>query len=164
MAGLPDWAASFLAQRRIATLGTLDEDGSPHLTPVWFLFREQQFFVGCASSSRKARNAAARPTASLLVDTRTAGAERWVSGAGPVTILRGNEARPIVAAIQERYLTAEALRDPRIGPGFAAADDIALWIRPAQWRSWAAADLDAQFFGGVLTKEPKKWFRPLDPS
>jgi hypothetical protein len=44
----------------------------------------------------------------------------------------------------------------------AAADDITLCIRPAVWRSWAAADLDAQYFGGVLTATPGKWFRSLD--
>jgi hypothetical protein len=163
MAGLPDWAGTLLAGRRIATLGTQNDDGSLHLTPVWYLFRDGHFFIGSASSSRKARNAVARPTASVMVEIRQPGAERWISGAGPVTILRGDEARPMVAAIQDRYLTAEALRDPRVGPGFAAADDIALWIRPATWRSWAAADLDAQFFGGILTKDPQKWFRPLEP-
>ena len=163
MAGMPDWAAGLLAGRRIAALGTQDEDGSVHLTPVWYLFRDGHFFVGTSSASRKARNAAARPMAAIVVETRQPGAERWVSASGPVTIVRGAEARPIVAAIQERYLTAEALRDPKVGPGFAAGDDIALRIRPAHWRSWAAADLDAQFFGGVLTKEPQKWFRPLEP-
>jgi PPOX class probable F420-dependent enzyme len=163
MAGFPDWAEGFLAERRVATLGTQDEDGSLHLTPVWYVFQDGQFFVGSPSTSLKARNAAARPKASVMVEVRKPGAERWVSGAGPVTIVRGDEARKVVAAIQQRYLTEEALRDPRVGPGFAAADDVALAIRPAKWRSWAAADLDARFFGGILSKDPQKWFRPIDP-
>ena len=42
---------------------TTNEDGSPHLTPIWYLFRDEQLFVGAPSSTRKVRNAAARPTA-----------------------------------------------------------------------------------------------------
>ena len=45
---------------------------------------------------------------------------------------------------------------------FAAADDVTLCIRPTAWRSWSAADLDAQLFGGVLGASPEKWFRPVD--
>src|SRR4030095_11024957 len=88
MGGLRDWARTLLKQRRYATLATQDADGSFHLTPVWYLFQDEQLFVGAASSSRKVRNAIARPTASLVVDVRQPGAERWVAGAGPVTILR----------------------------------------------------------------------------
>ena len=112
--------------------------------------------------TRKFRNATARPMASIVVDLRTPGIERWVSGSGPVTVLRGDEARAVVASIQERYLTPAALGDPSIGPGFAAGDDVALCIEPAKWRAWAAADVDMQFFGGTLGANPKKWFRDLD--
>jgi PPOX class probable F420-dependent enzyme len=162
MAGLNEWAKTLLEGRHYAMLATLDADGGPHLTPVWYLFREGQMFVGCPSRSRKARNAAARPTASIVVDVRKPGAERWVAGSGPVAILRGDEARKLNAAIQERYLTEDALRDPRVGPGFAAADDVTLRISPSRWRSWNSADLDAQFFGGLLSATPQKWFRPVD--
>ena len=107
MGNLTDWARALLEGRHYATLATQDDDGSLHLTPVWYLFRDQRLFVGASSSSRKVRNALARPTASLVVDVRRPGAERWVSGCGPVTILRGDKAREINAAIQARYLTTE---------------------------------------------------------
>lgn len=162
MAGLSDWARTLLDGRHYATLGTQNADGSSHLTPVWYLFRDERLFVGAPSSTRKVGNVVARPTASIVVDVRRPGAERWVSGSGPVTLLRGEESRKINAAIQERYLTAEALRDPRIGPTFAAADDVTVCIEPTQWRSWASADLDARFFGGILTATPERWFRPLE--
>jgi F420H(2)-dependent biliverdin reductase len=162
MAALTDWARTLLEGRHYATLATQNADGSSHLTPVWYLFRDQQLFVGAPSFSRKVKNVEARPAASLIVDLRTPGAERWVSGVGPVTLLRGDESRTIVAAIQERYLTAAALADPRVGPGFAGADDVTVCIRPRTWRSWAAADLDTQFFGGLLGADPDKWFRPVD--
>ncbi len=162
MVPLSDWAHAFLHERRHATLGTLDGDGTVHLTPVWYVFADDQLFVGSSSSSRKVKNVIARPTATLVVDLRQPGIERWVSGSGPVTVLRGAESQRINAAIQERYLTAEALRDPRVGPPLAAGDDVTIAIRPVKWRSWAAGDLDAQFFGGLLTATPERWFRRLD--
>jgi PPOX class probable F420-dependent enzyme len=162
MAGLTGWARALLEGRHYAMLATIDADGSLHQTPVWYLFRDEQLYVGCPSSSRKARNVMARPIASLVVDVRKPGAERWVAGSGPVTIIRDDQSRKLVRAIQERYLTTEALADPRIGPGFAAADDVTLALRPAKWRSWSSGDLDAQHFGGLLRASPEKWFRPVD--
>jgi F420H(2)-dependent biliverdin reductase len=162
MAALTDWARTLLEGRHYAMLGTQNADGSSHLTPVWYLFRDQQLFVASFSNSRKVKNVEARPMASLVVDVRRPGAERWVSGAGPVRILRGDESRTLVAAIHERYLTAAALADPRVGPAFAGMDDVTLCIRPSTWRSFASADLDAQFFGGILSATPEKWFRPVD--
>ena len=162
MAGLADWAKRLLDGRRHAVLATRDEDGAAHLTPVWYLFSGGELFVGCNSASRKVRNAAARPTASMVVEIRDPGTECWVSGAGPVSILRGEESQKINAIIVERYLTPEALADPRIGPAFAAVDDVTLRIRPTTWRSWASGDVDKQFFGGILGASPKKWFRTLD--
>jgi PPOX class probable F420-dependent enzyme len=162
MAGLSDWARVLLDGRRHAVLATANDDGSIHQTPVWYLFRNGELFVGSTSASRKVKNVVARPTASLVVDVRLPGRERWVSGSGPVAILSGAESQAIVAAIQQRYLTPEAMGHPQIGPGFAAADDVTLVITPTSWRSWASADLDAQFFGGLLSASPDKWFRPVD--
>jgi len=67
-----------------------------------------------------------------------------------------------VKAVHARYLTPDAIADPRSGPGLAAGDDVVMSIEPATWRSWTAADLDRQFFGGILTSTPEKWFRALD--
>jgi PPOX class probable F420-dependent enzyme len=162
MVGLNDWARKFLDGRRHAVLATHNQDGSIHQTPVWYMLRDGELFVGSASFSRKVKNVAARPAASLVVDARIPGLERWVSAAGPVTILRGEQSQTINAAIQQRYLTPEALNHPQIGPGFAAGDDVTLRIAPTKWLSWASTDVDAQFFGGLLTATPEKWFRPVD--
>jgi F420H(2)-dependent biliverdin reductase len=162
MAALPDWGKRFLEQRRHATVATIEPDGSPHVVPVWYVFRDGMLCVGTQSSSRKAKNAIARPTATLTIDSREPGDERWVSATGPVTILRGDQARPIVAAIQERYLTGDARQDPRVGGALAAVDDVVIAIRPATWRAWASAEMDQQFFGGLLSANRDKWFRTLD--
>jgi PPOX class probable F420-dependent enzyme len=162
MAELNDRGRSLIEGRHYAVLGTREADGSPLLTPVWYVFRTDRIFVGSNSSSRKVRNILARPTASLVVDIRRPGQEQWVSATGSASILRGDESRRVNSEILERYLTPEALRDPRVGPAFAATDDVTICITPEKWRSWSSADLDEQFFGGVLGATPERWFRAVD--
>ncbi|HXG68163.1 MAG TPA: pyridoxamine 5'-phosphate oxidase family protein [Blastocatellia bacterium] len=162
MPTISDSLRLILEARRYATLATHNDDGSIHTTPVWYLFENGKFYVGSASASRKARNVAARPNATIMVDIRQPGGERWVSASGSVETLRGDDSREVNAKILRRYLTEEAIEDSRIGPAFAATDDITICLTPETWRSWSAKDTDEQFFGGILTSTPEKWFRPVD--
>jgi hypothetical protein len=97
-----------------------------------------------------------------MVDIRQPGGESWVYASGRVEIIRGDDSREINSRILSRYLTQEAIEDSRIGPAFAAADDITICLAPETWRSWSAKDVDEQFFGGILTGTPEKWFRPIE--
>jgi len=162
MPALREWAREVLNGRRYATLATSNEDGSIHTTPVWYVFENGNLYVGSPSVSRKARNAAARPNATMLVEIRKPGSHCWVSASGSIEILTGDESREINSRILPRYLTEEAIADPRVGPAFAAADDITLCLRPESWRSWDSRELDRQFFGGLLGADPEKWFRPVE--
>ncbi len=162
MPNTPGWIEAFLRERRYAVLATYDDDGSIHLTPVWYLYEEGQLFVETSSTSRKARNILARPAATLLVDVRTLGSERWVSASGRAQILRGEASEGINHKILRRYLTEEALLHPTIGSAMASADDVTICLRPARWRSWDIKSLDTHLFGGLLAHTPEKWFLPLD--
>ncbi|MGC1484296.1 MAG: pyridoxamine 5'-phosphate oxidase family protein [Candidatus Acidiferrum sp.] len=150
-----------LRGRYIATLGTENADGSIHLTAVWFLFEDQCLFVATSSKSRKARNAAARPKASLMVDVRKPGAERGVTAAGRVEVISGEQSRGINLRIHGRYLSAGAMSDPRIAPVFASFDDVTIRLTPAWWTAWDMAVLDAQAFDGRLGGTPG-YMLPLD--
>ena len=57
---LSDLMREFLKGRHYATLATLNEDGSVHLTPVWYLFEDERFFVETGASARKLKNILAR--------------------------------------------------------------------------------------------------------
>jgi PPOX class probable F420-dependent enzyme len=161
MAELTDELRAFLGERRYAVLATND-DGRIHLTPVWFLFEEDRFYFESFSGSRKVANLRRDATASVVVDAREPGRERWVAASGRVEIATGDEAREINARIRRRYLTLDALEDQRIEPVFAAADDVTLQLEPAEWRSWDSKDLDTQYFGGILGAEPERWFLPVN--
>jgi PPOX class probable F420-dependent enzyme len=147
--------------RYIATLGTENTDGTIHLTAVWYLFESGSLYVATSSKSRKARNVAARPKASLMVDVRKPGAERGVSAEGRVEVISGNQSQEINRRIHTRYMSAAAISDPHIGPVFASFDDVTIRLTPASWIVWDMAVLDAQAFGGRLGATPG-YLLPLD--
>ena len=151
----------FLRGRYIATLGTENEDGTIHLTAVWYLFESGCLFVATSSKSRKARNLAARPKASLMVDLRKPGTERGVTAAGRVEVISGGQSREINLRIHSRYLSAGALSDPHVGPAFASFDDVTIRLTPVSWTTWDMAVLDAQALGGRLGATPG-YLLPLD--
>jgi len=151
----------FLQGRYIATMASENGDGSIHLIAVWYLFEHGRIFVATSSKSQKARNLAARPKASLMVDARTPGKERGVTATGTVELVSGRQSQEINHRIHSRYLSAEALSDPHVGPVLASFDDVTIRLTPASWITWDMAALDAQAFGGRLGGTPG-YMLPLD--
>jgi len=143
-----------LEGRRIASFGTINDDGSPHLTAVWYLYQEGCFFVATSSRTRKVRNLSARPRATLMVEARKPGSERGVTATGPVEIITGPTAQEWNTRIHRRYLSTAALADPQVGPVFAAFDDITIRLRPQVWTRWDMAELDAMVLGGRFAGNP----------
>lgn len=145
---------SLLEGRRIASLGTLNEDGSPHLTAVWYLYQDDCFFVATSSRSRKARNLAKRPHATLMVETRKPGSERGVTATGSMEIISGEKAHELNRRIHQRYMSEAAVADPKVGGVLAQFDDIALKLRPQTWTWWDMPELDALYFDGRFGGTP----------
>jgi PPOX class probable F420-dependent enzyme len=145
---------NFLLGRYIATLGTQNGDGSIHLTAVWYLFESDNLFIATSSRTQKARNVAARPRASLMVDSRKPGAQRGLTAAGRVEMISGGQSQEINRRIHSRYLSAAAIADPHIGPVFASFDDVTIQLTPESWITWDMAVLDAQALGGRLGGTP----------
>jgi PPOX class probable F420-dependent enzyme len=139
-----------LQGRHIATLGSKNQDGTIHLTAVWYAFEDGSLFVATSSKSRKARNIAAEPTASLMVDLRKSGAERGVNAAGHAELISGEPSRTLNRRIHARYMSAAAISDPRVGPVFELFDDVTIRIAPVSWMTWDMRVLDVQAFAGRL--------------
>jgi len=151
MGELTDEMRSFLGERRYAVLATHDPDGGILLAPIWFLFADDLFYFATPSESRKVRNVERDSSASVVVDARQPGRERWVSASGSADVLRGADALSINDRIWRRYLAPEALDGP-IHAALAASDDVTLRLTPSEWRSWAAPTVEA----------PEQWFLPVD--
>ncbi len=157
---MPSGAEEILRGRFIASLGTENEHGSIHLTAVWYLFDGGRFYVATSSQTRKARNVATRPKASLMVDIRKPASERGLVAVCTVDVIAGESSKVINARIHGRYMSEAALADPRAGGMMAAMDDITLKLTPTGWYAWDMRTLDEAVFGGAM-KTPGYLF-PLD--
>ena len=156
----PSVAEEILTGRFIASLATENEDGSIHLTAVWYLFDGGCLYVATSSRTRKARNVMAQPKASLMVDIRKPGSERDLVAMCTVDVIAGESSREINARIHRRYMSEAAMADPRAGGTMAAMDDITLRLTPTCWYAWDMRILDDTLFGGAM-KTPG-YLLPLD--
>jgi nitroimidazol reductase NimA-like FMN-containing flavoprotein (pyridoxamine 5'-phosphate oxidase superfamily) len=157
---MPSGAEEILTGRFIASLGTQNENGSIHLTAVWYLFDGGCFYVATSSRTRKARNAAARPKASIMVDIRKPASERGLVAVCTADVIAGDSSKQINARVHRRYMSEAALADPRAGGTMAAMDDITLRLTPSRWYAWDMRTLDEAVFGGTM-KTPG-YLLPLD--
>lgn len=57
-----------LADELNVWLCTVRPDGSPHVTPVWFVYADGIWWIGCDGRSVKARNVASAPRVSLALE------------------------------------------------------------------------------------------------
>ena len=151
-----------LAGRHIATLASRNPDGSVHMVAVWFWFDGAHIFVATASRSRKARNLQSSPAVSLMVDSRDPAASCGVTLAGTAQILSGEVSRQKNAEIHRKYLSTAALADAKVGPVFAAWDDVTIQITPQSVIAWDMRVADRQFFGGAMENNPG-YLLPLQP-
>ena len=155
MASLTDaMAKELLDGRHIASLATGNSDGSIHIVAVWYWFDGTNVFVATSSRSRKARNLQSNPRVSIMIDARDPAASYGVTIAGTAQILTDDVSRKRNEEIHRKYLSEAALADARVGPVFAAWDDVTIQIAPASVIAWDMRQADRQFFGGVLEQNP----------
>jgi PPOX class probable F420-dependent enzyme len=155
MASLSDvLVAELLKARHIASLGTMNPDGSIHMVAVWYWFDGSHIYVATSSRSRKARNLEAAAKAALMIDSRDPAASRGATLTGAVEILTGEVSQQANTRIHAKYLSAAALADPKVGPVFAMWDDVTLRITPTSVISWDMRVADQQVFGGAFLSNP----------
>jgi PPOX class probable F420-dependent enzyme len=83
MSGIPHQFLDLLERPIVAALGTSMADGTPHVTPVWFSYADEMFYVNAAIGRIKDKNIKARPYVSLLI-VDPANAYRYLAIRGPV--------------------------------------------------------------------------------
>ena len=155
MASLADvLVRQLLDGRHIASLATENPDSSVHMVAVWYWFDGTHVCVATSSRSRKARNLQSKPKVSLMIDARDPAASYGITIAGTAQILTAEMSRNSNAQIHRKYLSEAALSDARVGPVFAAWDDVTIQIAPASVIAWDMREADRQFFGGVLGGNP----------
>ncbi len=139
---LTDGMREFLERQTFAMLATHNPDGSIHVVPLSYIFEDGRFFFATSSWSRKARNLAARPEATVTVDDRST--LEWVSATGTAELIRGQRSREINVRLSRRSWTEAALAT--VGPLLEQTEDVTIAITPRRWRAW---DIRSTFFAAL---------------
>jgi putative heme iron utilization protein len=63
-----DELQAFLEQEQFARLATLNEDGTIHITPIFFKYDNGQIHMASQAPSRKIRNITRNPNVTVLID------------------------------------------------------------------------------------------------
>jgi PPOX class probable F420-dependent enzyme len=129
---------AFLAERRNLILAGTRADGRPHLTPTWFYWDGERFYVSTTRGRLKYKIFRRDPRAQLVVDDPTG--ERAVLIPATVEIRENTAAQlPRFRAIREKYGMNE-LSDQEHLESLIAEGRILLAITPdgppSTWTSW----------------------------
>jgi PPOX class probable F420-dependent enzyme len=90
-------------KRAFAFLGTSMDDGSPHVTPVWFDMQDDDIRLNSARGRVKDRNIAARPKVSLAIMDPD-DSYRYVHIRGTVVEITEEGAREHIDRLAKKYL------------------------------------------------------------
>jgi len=115
-----------------AVLSTLDPDGSPITSAVWFGLLDGDIVIATSAGRPKARNAARDPRVSVIVDSKER-PYRGVAIEGLAEVLP-DPARATLYAIYERYLGLPI--PPEAEDRIASSERVILRIHPRRVRPW----------------------------
>jgi nitroimidazol reductase NimA-like FMN-containing flavoprotein (pyridoxamine 5'-phosphate oxidase superfamily) len=122
----------------VASVATVNADGSPHVVPLWFVWPEDALYVSTRRPSRTWSNAERDPRVSIAIDV----GRGWAELAG-VTVAGRAEPMPAEHPGMRRPISAwhEKYRSLLSGEGFARFTEevtslVFLRVAPAELRSW----------------------------
>ena len=122
--------------RVVGVFCTHEPDGAIHSVPMWFAAVREGIALATSARSRKVANLALDDRATLVLHDSRPGTEICgVSVVGRVAVVRGREARALVDAVHERYVTPGGLVLPAAAE-FLASDDVALRLTPEHAFTW----------------------------
>jgi PPOX class probable F420-dependent enzyme len=148
--------------RLVCVLATSEPDGRIHAVPMWFARERDALLLATGSRSKKVSNLRRAPIATFVVHDSRPGME--VCGAsirGPVQVVVGSAAAPLVELVHRRYVDAHAGMLAPVAE-FLASDDVALRLTPEEAFTWDERGSEAarvlRELGGALplvSSEPR---------
>ncbi|HJO34281.1 MAG TPA: pyridoxamine 5'-phosphate oxidase family protein [Anaerolineales bacterium] len=104
--------SELLSRPIISFITTLNQDGSPHTSPVWHMMRDGKALVATGSSTVKAENIANDSRVSLVVAADrghgiSASPQPWVQVNGKASLSRPDDIDVIVTALAHHYLAPD---------------------------------------------------------
>lgn len=97
---------------KVGWLTTIRPDGSPHTTPVWFVFRDPVFAIVSAASNVKVRNIRGDARVSIAIDG-SAAAPLVAQGTAELVPMAGVHAREFSEKYDGWNIADESVDGPR---------------------------------------------------
>lgn len=121
------WAEQFLREDHVATVSTLNKDGSPFVTTIWYLFQDDGTIVmNTPAQTQKVKNLRRDLRIAVCVGDET----RSVSLYGTATISEDpNVVRQDLEQLTARYVKDEAARASTLS-FFLRQERVALHFKP----------------------------------
>ena len=155
---IDETALEALAERRNAIVGTINEDGTVLMTPVWFLYENGLLYFETNSATRKARNVTERRALTVLVP----GTDKDVIAMGHGRLIYGEEGMEINRRVRAKYVTEEG-QGP-VGRFFEQIDDVAVELTPSSIATWTNTKLrnSLRSIPEYTPDAATTWFLPMD--
>ncbi len=113
-----------LDREPLAWLCTLRRDGSPHQTPVWFVFHNSTLWICSAEKNRKVRNVLLDPRVSVALE----GGGAPVVAEGRVTLRPCNFSPDVIERFRTKYDWDITLPNEHEGPRVLLEIPVARWL------------------------------------
>jgi PPOX class probable F420-dependent enzyme len=97
----PERQAWFLANMPNAIVATVRRDGLPQVTPNWYLWTGEEFWISTSAATAKTHNLRRDPRIVLVIDDPASG--DYVQVIGSATIIEGLEVREPTIALIRKY-------------------------------------------------------------
>ncbi len=125
----------FLRSQKILRLATVAGDGTPHIVPVWYMFRAGRFYIGTNTRTKKARNLRGSDRVAFCVDEGVRSPDIFgVAGTGRARlILEGPAVKRIAKRILARYFESMADESAR---ELLDDTDCIIEIIPVRYTGW----------------------------
>jgi PPOX class probable F420-dependent enzyme len=137
-----DLVRELLNARLFANLATIDADGGIHLVAMWFLWDGEAVLLPTSRTTRKAKNLARDPRATVMIDDSCGGFDlRGVTVVGRAELIGGPEAANVNRRIHLKYLT-ERGRSFEAVDRYLATDDVTIRLVPERLSTWNLRDTE----------------------
>ncbi len=130
----------FLSESNLARIATVKPSGAPHVSPVWYLWENNQLFIAIPRNSVKTRNIKKNNKVAVTIDSNIGPKGIIIEGTAELEEL-GEE---IELRLIQRYVSPENL-DKYVEYAHADLPSVLLRIRPEKTITWDYSKLNRNF-------------------
>lgn len=127
----PERQAAMLAAMPNVIVATIRRDGTPQLTPNWYLWTGAEFWISTPIGAAKTHNLRRDPRLVLCIDDTASG--DYVQISGTATIIEGDEARKRTLDLCRKYM-AEDVVSRHWETITAKTEYIVIAVSPHRWQ------------------------------